>query len=161
MPRFLHALARVCALALCIPAAVAAQGVPGQRSVSTDAPRKQAQAARIDDNTVRLDGRLDEAFWQTALPVTDFIQQEPTENAPPSDRMEVRFVYDNRALWVGARMESVNQVGVQAPMSRRDDTDQAESLIIELDTFLDRRTAYAFGVTASGVRIDHFHPTDN
>lgn len=161
MPRFLHALTRVCALALCLPASVAAQGIPGQRSVPTDAPRKQAQATRIVDDSVRLDGRLDEAFWQTALPVTDFIQQEPTENAPPTDHMEVRFVYDERALWVGARMESVNEVGVQAPMSRRDDTDQAESLIIELDTFLDRRTAYAFGVTATGVRIDHFHPTDN
>ena len=46
-------------------------------------------------------------------------------------------------------------------MSRRDDGDQAEYLQIELDTFLDRRTAYMFGVTASGVRLDHFHPTDD
>ena len=46
-------------------------------------------------------------------------------------------------------------------MSRRDDGDQAEYIQIELDTYLDRRTAYMFGVTASGVRLDHFHPTDN
>ena len=53
------------------------------------------------------------------------------------------------------------QTAVQAPMSRRDDGEQAEYLQIELDTYLDRRTAYMFGVTASGVRLDHFHPTDN
>ena len=46
-------------------------------------------------------------------------------------------------------------------MSRRDDGEQAEYLQIELDTYLDRRTAYMFGVTASGVRLDHYHPTDN
>ena len=46
-------------------------------------------------------------------------------------------------------------------MSRRDEGEQAEYLQIELDTYLDRRTAYMFGVTASGVRLDHFHPTDN
>ena len=59
-------------------------------------------------------------------------------------------------MWVGARMEGSESV--QAPMSRRDNGDQAEYLEIELDTYLDRRTAYMFGVTASGVRLDHFHP---
>jgi hypothetical protein len=141
--------------------AVSAPAAAGQAPPPADAPRKQAHAARIDDGAVRLDGRLDEPFWETATPVTDFVQQEPTENAAPTDRMEVRFVYDGSALWVGARMDSVVAPGVQAPMSRRDDGDQSESLLIELDTFLDRRTAYAFGVTASGVRLDHFHPTDN
>ena len=74
--------------------------------------------------------------------------------------MDVRFVYDDTALWIGARMDSAHGA-IQAPMSRRDDGDQAEYLQIELDTYLDRRTAYMFGVTASGVRLDHFHPTDN
>ena len=72
--------------------------------------------------------------------------------------MEIRFVFDETALWIGARMDSGG--AIQAPMSRRDDGDQAEYIQIELDTYLDRRTAYMFGVTASGVRLDHFHPTD-
>jgi hypothetical protein len=151
----LNGWALSCALIIGVTAPVAA-GQP-----AADAPRKQAHATRIGEGVVRLDGRLDEAFWETAIPVTDFVQQEPTENAPPIDRIDVRFVYDDSALWVGARLDSIVAPGVQAPMSRRDDGDQSESLVIELDTFLDRRTAYAFGVTASGVRLDHFHPTDN
>ena len=120
---------------------------------------KRAEAVRVPAGTIEIDGRLDEAAWQTAPPVTDFIQKEPVEGAPPTDRFEVRFVYDDSAVYVGARMFS--SVGVQGPLSRRDDGDQIESLQIELDTYLDNRTAYAYGVTAAGVRLDHFHPTDN
>ena len=75
--------------------------------------------------------------------------------------MEVRFLFDDSSLWVGARMRSGPGSAIQAPMSRRDDGSQAEYVQIELDTYLDRRTAYMFGVTASGVRLDHYHPTDN
>jgi hypothetical protein len=122
--------------------------------------RKQARAARSSEG-IRLDGRLDETAWRAATPVTDFVQAEPIERAAPTDTMEVRFLYDDTALWIGARMRRSRAVPIQAPMSRRDEGDQAEYLQIELDTYLDRRTAYMFGVTASGVRLDHFHPTDN
>jgi hypothetical protein len=123
--------------------------------------RKQARASRLTSGGIRLDGHLDEPAWQTAGAISDFIQAEPTEGAPPSDQMEVRFLYDETALWVGARMRRSPGAPVQAPMSRRDEGEQAEYLQIELDTYLDRRTAYMFGVTASGVRLDHYHPTDN
>ena len=123
--------------------------------------RKQARAARIAGGPIRLDGRLDEEAWQQAAPISEFLQAEPVEGAPPTDAMEVRFLFDDSALWVGARMRSGPGVAVQAPMSRRDDGSQAEYLQIELDTYLDRRTAYMFGVTASGVRLDHYHPSDN
>ena len=58
------------------------------------------------DGAIRVDGRLDEETWLGATPVTDFVQKEPTEGAPPTDAMEVRFVYDDGALYVGARMFS-------------------------------------------------------
>src|SRR5688572_15056754 len=111
--------------------------------------------------SIRFDGRLDDEIWQRAAPVTDFIQAEPEEGAAPADPMEVRFVYDDDALWVGARMIRSQGSLIQAPMSRRDQGGQAEYLQVELDTYLDRRTAYMFGVTASGVRLDHYHSTDN
>ncbi len=124
------------------------------------AERKEAHAIRAAPGGIRIDGRLDEDIWQRAQPLVDFEQAEPSEGAPPTDGMEIRFVYDDTALYIGARLLSETGT-IQAPMSRRDDGDQAEYLQIELDTFLDRRTAYMFGVTASGVRLDHFHPTDN
>src|SRR6185369_13396902 len=113
----------------------------------------QAMAVRVPAGRLHVDGHLDEAEWQTAQPVADFSQKEPIEGAAPTQRMEVRFLYDETALFIGARMQSQPGARIQAPMSRRDDGEQAEYLLIALDTYLDRRTAYDFGVTASGVRI--------
>ena len=152
--------------------------------------RKQATATRVPSDSIRVDGRLDEGVWDLAIPVVDFVQKEPIEGAAPTDRTEIRFVYDDDALYVGARMYSgMGPSGIQAPLGRRDspyapqrrsgaqgggggrrggpvvtsresDAQLAEYILISLDTYLDRRTAYTFGVTASGVRIDHYHLSD-
>jgi hypothetical protein len=124
--------------------------------------RKQAIAIRIADHAIRVDGRLDDEAWLEAPPITDFTQKEPVEGDPPTDAMDVRFAYDSGALYVAARMFTTNGAAVQAPLGRRDaNLDQAEHILVSLDTFLDRRTAVVFGVTAAGVRIDRFHATDN
>src|SRR4051794_23407835 len=138
-----------------------ASGQPAVPQPNSSVLLKQARAMRVASGAVKLDGRLDEEFWGRAEPIADFVQAEPTEGEPPTDAMEVRFVFDDTALWIGARMHSTVSPVIQAPMSRRDNGDQAEYLQVELDTYHDRRTAYMFGVTASGVRLDHFHPTDN
>lgn len=108
---------------------------------------------------MRLDGRLDEDVWRTAPALTTFVQKEPVEGAAATDAMEIRFAYDDVALYVAGRMASTGPV--QAPMGRRDEGQLAELLEISLDTYLDRRTAYTFGVTAAGVRLDRYHPTDD
>jgi hypothetical protein len=125
------------------------------------AARKQAQAIEVPGGSIRLDGRLDEEVWLKAPPISDFGQKEPVEGAEPADEMEVRFVYDGGALYVGARMSTRNEPEIQAPLGRRDNGDQAEQILVWLDTFLDRRSAVMFGVTASGVRLDRYHATDN
>ncbi len=122
--------------------------------------RKQAAATRTDQ-PIHIDGRLDEEIWQRAAPMTDFIEKEPVEGAQPTDGMEVRFLFDDTALYVGARMSTRNAGDLQAPLGRRDSVEQAEHILVSLDTFLDRRTAYDFGVTAAGVRIDRYHSSDN
>ncbi len=121
---------------------------------------KQARAVRIPAESIRLDGRIDDEAWRLAPAVGDFIQAEPVEGAPPTQPMEVRFAYDETALYVGARMRSPSGAKIQAPMSRRDEGDQSEYLQVEFDSYHDRRTAYMFGVTAAGVRLDHFHASD-
>ncbi len=124
-----------------------------------DGGRKQANAARVPGGSIRVDGRLDETAWRDVPALTDFVQKEPVEGGPPTDRMEVRFAYDDSALYVGARMFS--REPIQAPMGRRDEGDQAEHFIVSLDSYLDRRTASTFGVTASGVRLDEYFSRDD
>lgn len=124
-----------------------------------DRERKRATAVRVSDGAVRMDGRLDEPVWRQAPPLAGFTQKEPVEGDPATDDIDVRFVYDGSALYVGARMAS--SAPIQAPLGRRDDVEQAEHLLVSLDTYLDRRTASTFGVTANGARLDHYYASDN
>jgi hypothetical protein len=144
----------VCALS------VVAEALAQKPSASASGT-KRAQAVRVADGSIRVDGTLTEQAWDLAPALVDFVQKEPVEGAPPAGRMEVRIVYDSDALFVGARMWSPESVPLQAPLGRRDDPAQAEHILVSFDTHLDRLTAYSFGVTASGVRIDRYHPRDD
>jgi hypothetical protein len=119
-----------------------------------------AIAAPLGEERVIVDGRLDEPVWASAPAVSRFVQRQPVEGAPASEPTEVRFLFSSRALYVGARMTMSEPQLIQAPVSRRDNPDQADFISISFDTFLDRRTSYTFGVTAAGTRFDHHHPTD-
>ena len=136
-----------------------ARAAAAQPQPSAALPHKAATAMRVPSDAIRVDGRLDEQAWEKATPITDFIQKEPIEGVAPTDPMDVRILFDDRSLFIGARMTS-RDGAIQAPLGRRDDTSQAEYILVSLDTFLDRRTATAFGVTAAGVRLDRYHATD-
>jgi hypothetical protein len=139
---------------------VLASAAYAQTPVSGSANRKQATATRVPNGSIRVDGRLDDEIWQQASPITDFVQKEPVEGGRPTDAMDVRIAYDDDVLYVGARMFSKDG-RIQAPLGRRDSDNQAEHFLVAFDTFLDRRTAVVFGVTAAGVRIDRYHASDN
>ena len=70
---------------------------------------------------VAIDGRLDEAAWAAATPISDFTQSEPHEGQAPTQRTEIRILYDADALYVGARVDdSLGAAGIRAPLARRD-----------------------------------------
>jgi hypothetical protein len=127
---------------------------------ATDAYAQSIQAVRISD-APRLDGRLTETVWHTAPPVTNLTQREPDEGAPAIENTEVRFAYDDDALYVGARMFSRVPDAIRALITRRDREGSSEQLVISFDTYRDRRTAYTFSVTPAGVRLDYYHSTDS
>ena len=118
------------------------------------------EAVRLTGPALRLDGRLNEEVWNTTPAARDFLQREPTEGAPATERTEVRFAYDEDALWIGARMFSTNPRDIRALITRRDREGSSEQIIVSLDTHRDRRTAYTFAVTPAAVRIDYYHAGD-
>lgn len=122
---------------------------------------KVATDLRLQTASPHIDGRLDEAAWKSALWLGDFVEKEPIEGAEPAERTEGAVLYDGEALYVGARMWGRLPDDVPAPVTRRDQFSNGENLIVELDTYLDRRTAYASAVTSAGVRADYHLPTDN
>jgi hypothetical protein len=140
---------------------LSAARAPGQTPAVPQArPAKRAAATRVPTGAITVDGMVSDEAWRLAAPVTDFVMKEPTEGGTPTDAMEVRFAYDDRAFYIGARMFNRNSRPIQAPLARRDNVTSAEHILIAFDTFQDRRTSVVFGVTAAGVRLDRFHATD-
>ena len=152
--------ARILALCLAWPLAGGAQAdpVPGDTTLAT--PVKHATATRVPNGAIVVDGRLDEALWATLPAISDFREKQPNEGAKPAERTEVRIAYDDAALYVGARMFAKDPSRIQAPIGRRDNIGQMEHLVISLDTYHDRRTAYSFAITAGGVRGDYYIASD-
>jgi uncharacterized protein DUF5916 len=143
--------------------AAVAQAPSPRPDAPVEPPHKQMTATRIPTggSAIHLDGRLDDPAWAGAAWIADFVQKMPHEGAAPTDSMRIAILYDEDALYVGARIFRRTASRIQAPLSRRDNTAQAEHLWVSFDTYHDRRTAYSFGVTASGVRMDWYHPRDN
>ncbi|HUP02192.1 MAG TPA: DUF5916 domain-containing protein [Gemmatimonadota bacterium] len=156
------------ALAL-IPAAAAAQtaGAPVDidRLVTPPAgtpehERRAPGAVAVPvEGEIELDGRLDEPVWQRAPAVTRFIQREPEEGAPATQRTEVRFAYDDNTLYIGARMfDDRGEEGIVSRLVRRDADADSDQLTISFDTFLDHLGETQFTVNPAGVRGDAFGP---
>ena len=86
---------------------------------TTDVAAQSIQAVRISGSP-RVDGHLTEAVWQSAPAITNLTQREPDEGAPAIENTEVRFAYDDDALYVGARMFSRDPRAIRALVTRRD-----------------------------------------
>ncbi len=143
--------------ALSLPCALAAQqseeagGIGALASVPhAEAPEARAIRTLAD---VRVDGRLDETSWSDATPVTEFTQVDPDEGRPVSERTEVRFLYDDDALYVGARL--LDSAPVTTRLARRDaGVPDSDFLTVTIDSYHDHRTAYRFSTNPSGMKRD-------
>ncbi len=121
---------------------------------------KQMRAIHVKSPSPSVDGRLDDAAWQYAEFVSDFLQKEPNQGTVPAESSRVAVVYDDDALYIGARMYSQRPDLIRTDLDRRDNQGNAEQMILSLDTYHDHRTSYDFGVTAAGGRFDRYHPVD-
>ena len=115
----------------------------------------QVSAVRVSERPT-LDGVLDDAVWRGASLIDGFIQQEPTEGAPATERTEVRVLYTTTSLFLAVHAFDSQPDQVIATEMRRDsdrifDEDNFEVI---LDTFMDSKSAYMFVVTPLGAQLD-------
>ena len=98
------------------------------------------------------DGRLDEAVYRDVPSSGDFIQQDPIEGGPPTDKTEVWVFYDDDYLYVSARLWELHPERRVANEMRRDSFNlyNNDHFAVSLDTFNDRRNGYGFYVNALG-----------
>lgn len=102
-----------------------------------------------------IDGKLDDAAWAAATPVTEFTQTDPEEGKPATEHTEVRFLFDNDALYVSARMyDHLGRKGVTTNLVRRDDSFNSDYFEIVIDGYHDHLSRAFFDVNPSGSKND-------
>ncbi|HJN93491.1 MAG TPA: DUF5916 domain-containing protein, partial [Dehalococcoidia bacterium] len=117
--------------------------------------RVTVRATRVPE-PILLDGQLDEDVY-TAVPAgSDFIQQDPSEGAPATERTEVWVFFDDRNVYISARCWDSHPERMVANELRRDHTNLAfnENFAIVLDTFYDRRNSFMFHTNPLGGLTD-------
>jgi len=111
-------------------------------------------AVRATAAAPRIDGRLDDAVWTLAAPVTGFRQMMPHDGDPATERTEVRLAYDDEAVYVAARMFDSEPARIAAKLGRRDNVDQSDMFEVDFDSYHDHRTSFQFYVNPLGVKMD-------
>ncbi|MCP4662026.1 MAG: hypothetical protein GY856_42020 [bacterium] len=105
----------------------------GQEAVSDFA----GEAVFLSEAPV-IDGHMNEKVWEEAALVTDFVQTQPDQGAPATQRTELRIGYDERNLYIGTRCyQSEPEKIVAVSMDRDRPLVNEDSVHIVLDTFLD------------------------
>ena len=107
-----------------------------------------------------IDGRLDDEAWRAASPVDTFVQHEPEEGKPATERTEARILCDDLALYVGIQAHDREPGGIVGLLTRRDEDSKSDWLGVSIDSFGDRRTAFTFLVNPAGVERDVYHFDD-
>ena len=118
------------------------------------AQNKIFKAVRTTES-ITLDGYITEHAWQSVVPTTDFLQQEPIPGSAPSTRTEARILYDNENIYVGIMCYDDEPQKIIAREMKWDGFISADDNIkLIFDTFDDNRSAYWFGTNPLGAKDD-------
>ena len=128
----------------------------GDRSRSRRARRSRAVRTPTPP---KIDGHLDEAVWRAAIPSDGFTQHYPDEGAAPSERTEVRVLYDDKNVYVGVDCEQLHSPIVRR-LQRRDGTLPSDGVWIDISSRNDGVSAYHFSINAAGALLDGIHFND-
>ncbi len=144
------------------PGAAATTGIPAvPRTIRAPGVAPSMVVGRASEAPV-LDGLVHEASWEGADIATDFLQREPNEGQPASERTEVRILYDDENVYVGVIAYDSAPSSIIAAELRRDELagrsgsrgGSDDTFTVLFDTFHDGRSAFQFTVNALGTRHD-------
>jgi uncharacterized protein DUF5916/cellulose/xylan binding protein with CBM9 domain len=114
------------------------------------------------DQPPAIDGKLDDPPWQNARVETDFTQNFPDEARPPTERTELRVLYDDDAIYIAIRCFDSHPDQIVGRLTRRDRDIDSDKVTVDISSKNDKASAYHFQVNAAGVQLDgiRFNDTD-
>ncbi len=115
---------------------------------------KKTSYAAAFEGKIKIDGLLDDDAWAMAPITTGFIENEPEPNTIPSQKTEVKIIYNEEGVYFGATMFDTQADKILKELSVRDRKNNTDWFGITLDTYQDGLNGFAFVVTAAGVQQD-------
>jgi uncharacterized protein DUF5916/cellulose/xylan binding protein with CBM9 domain len=134
--------------------AAGGQGQGARGPGGRERPSRPTVVAVHADQPPTVDGRLDEAIWEKATVIDTFVQEEPFEGQPASEKTEVRIAYDKDKLYFGIYAHYSDVALRRVNRSDRDKLDNDDTVTVTLEPFLDYLRGYSFSVNGYGVQRD-------
>src|SRR4030095_6818954 len=121
-----------------------------------DPARRTMTAVRMSaEESIVVDGRLDDAAWARATPATDFIQLDPLNGSPATERTEVRILYNGTSLYMGVICFDSEPTRLLRFQRRRDEGLPSDDRFMwVIDPFLTGQNGYFFETNPSGLMGD-------
>lgn len=121
--------------------------------VSIDAPQS-IKALMIEPGEIQLDGSLGDRAWKSNHFAGNFVQRDPLEGEPATERTEFTVLYDPEYLYIGVKAYDSDPGNIRSILSRRDEKSPSDWVCISLDSYGDYRTAFEFWLNPEGVKRD-------
>ncbi len=145
----------------CSPFFLHAQAVKNPDD-STKVLIKPTYIAKKVQKAPKIDGRLDDAIWQSAPLAGSMTQFEPKPFSPATLPTVAQIVYDNEAIYIAAHLTEDPKL-LRRELSRRDGIFDANTdyFTVSFDTYDDDQNGFRFAVAASGTQADAKISTNN
>ncbi len=114
---------------------------------------KSVGALRITASP-KIDGNLNDSCWLNAEIAGDLIQNMLNPGAAADQKSEVKIIYDDNAIYIGAMLYDTSPDSILRELSTRDNEANADLFGILFDTYNDDINAFGFFLTAAGTQID-------
>ena len=117
--------------------------------------KKEIQALRISEAPV-IDGKLNDSAWEEANIANDFVMFRPGDGdpEPKNQKTEVKIIYDNQAIYIGAYLYDANPDKIMRQLSERDNLGTADFFGVAISPNNDGQNEFEFFVTAGGTQMD-------
>lgn len=113
--------------------------------------KKEVHVKYITEEII-IDGVLDEAIWNQAKPATNFFQYFPTDTTQAKRQAEIRFLFDDKNLYVGIKVHAKGKDYIIPSLRRDFRAGGSDNITLMFDTFNDGTNAFIFGSNPYGVR---------
>ena len=126
--------------------------------------------AKRTDTPPKIDGDLSDSVWDKAPVILEFFQTEPEDLAQPTEKTEVKLLYDNDNIYVAFMNYDSDPKAIVSRFSRRDSWAHSEGMRggsasginnsdwigVAIDSRNDNLTGYSFIVNAAGSKLDTY-----